>query len=84
MPNFLQVGPFLKQIHVWTPERLNVVFRPFAGAIGHGVEVTRHDTMTYGAEILNALDPLCFAGAYMSELGAVDHGAELPANASNA
>lgn len=54
------------------------------GAIGHGVEVTRHDTMTYGAEILNALDPLCFAGAYMSELGAVDHGAELPANTSNA
>jgi hypothetical protein len=52
--------------------------------IGNVVEVTRLGAMIYGAEIPDALDSSCFVGAYVAELGAIDHGAELPANASNA
>lgn len=58
---------------------MNLLF----GVIGHNAEVTRLGTMTYGTETLDALDSSCFAGAYVAELGAIDHDVELPADASN-
>jgi hypothetical protein len=81
-PSFLLFGPFLKESHKCAPFRKiskKKKMDPDLGVMDCGAELTRHDALDLGAEMVQFLVSVCERGVRRGQgLDALICGAELP------